>query len=264
MTDSEPQKPAVPDHPAKFSKALLALLGRMLTAEVAAVGPLRVLDPFAGPGGIHELAQEGVETFGVELQPEWAAAHPDTICGSVLELPSIFPAGTFSALCTSPCYGNRMADHHQAEERCAPCAATGRLVVDGVESECEPCAGTGRRDHHRNTYAHALRRSGAEPVASDDNAQLMQWGPAYRRFHEAAWRATDRVLAPGALALVNVKNHLRGGKVQTVVEFHLNIWLLLGYTVQEVKPVPTRGLAYGANAGVRTDAELVLALRKPA
>lgn len=263
MTTTEPEAPPVPDHPAQFSQALLALLGRMLTEEAKARGAIRVLDPFAGAGGIHKLAQEGVETFGVELQPEWARVG-DTICGSALELPELFPGPPpFDALCTSPCYGNRMADHHQAEERCTPCAATGRLVVDGHEQECEPCAGSGRRDHHRNTYAHALRRSGAEPVASDDNAQLMQWGPRYRSFHEAAWRSADRVLRPGGLVLLNVKNHVRGKEVQRVAEFHLNIWLLLGYLVQEAKPVPTRGLAYGANYDARVEAELVLALRKP-
>jgi SAM-dependent methyltransferase len=261
-----------PEHPAKFSRAILARLREMLAPERDRVGSLKILDPFAGVGGIHELAEEKIATFGVELQPEWAAVHEDTICGSVLELPSIFPAGTFDAIVTSPCYGNRMADHHDARERCSSCDGRGAIesYAEGLgpwNETCEACDGKGVRDHTRNTYAHKLRESGAEPVASDDNAQLMQWGPRYRAFHEEAWRACHRVLRPGGLVLLNVKNHLRTVRgrqsVQAVVEFHLNTWLLLGYTIEEARRVETKGLAYGANHDVRTPAELVLALRRP-
>jgi hypothetical protein len=251
----------VPEHPAKFSKAIIDRLGRMLVAEAEAVGAVKVLDPFAGPGGIHDLAQERVETFGLELQPEWAAAHADTICGSVLELPSIFPPSTFDVVATSPCYGNRMADHHAAADPCRECS-TREEHGDALDPACRACGGSGLS--RRNTYAHALRRAGVEPAQSDDNAQVMQWGRRYREFHEAAWRACDRVLRPGGLVLLNVKNHLRGNVEQRVVEFHVNVWLLLGYTLEEARRVETRGLAFGANHESRTPAELVVALRKAA
>lgn len=266
----------VPEHPAKFSKAILNRLREMLVAEHSRVGLVKALDPFAGIGLVHDLAQQGIETYGVELQPEWSATHADTICGSVLELSSMFPANTFDAIVTSPTYGNRMADHHQAADPCRECGGRKLVAADDCDctattsvafSECphEPqpcptCGGSGMT--RRNTYAHALRRAGAEPVASDDNAQQMQWGRRYREFHEQAWRCCDRVLRPGGLVLLNVKNHLRGNVEQRVVEFHVNVWLLLGYTLEEARRVETRGLAFGANHESRTPAELVVALRK--
>lgn len=270
MTIDQAEEVVVPDHPAEFSKAILDRLGKMLAVERDRVGQVKVLDPFAGPGGIHKLAQQGVETFGVELQPEWAAAHPDTICGNVLELPAIFPPATFDLIVTSPCYGNRMADHHDAREKCSACGGHGSTVMLPVDPPrsvpCEACGGKGVRDHHRNTYVHKLREVGVEADPSTDNAVRMAWGPRYREFHEKAWRACHQVLRPGGLVLLNVKNHVRTVRkvqeVQRVVEFHLNAWLLMNYTIEECRRIETRGLPDGANADVRTPAELVIALRR--
>src|SRR5437868_9381022 len=103
-----------------------------------------VLDPFAGVGGIHTLAALGIaHTVGVELEPECALQHPRNIVGSALALP--FPDDTFDAIVTSPCYGNRMADHHDAKDA-----------------------------SRRNTYTHALGR----PLAFA-NAGSLQWGDSY-------------------------------------------------------------------------------------
>lgn len=255
-----------PEHPAKFSRKILDRLREMLAVEAVRVGQLKVLDPFAGVGGVHELAEETVQTIGYELQPEWAATHADTVCGSVLELGSVFPAGTFDVILTSPCYGNRMADSHDAKDPCkAGCfhgmvPATPGQPLDGFEP-CSTCGGTGLSK--RNTYAHYLRAAGAEPVA-EDNSALMQWGPEYRAFHEKAWRVCDRVLRRDGLVLLNVKNHERRNEVARVVEFHLNAFLVLGYTLEEARKIPTRGLAFGQNHQARTGFELILALRAPA
>lgn len=185
----QPRLDGVPEHPAKFSRKILDVFREMLSAERDRVGHLRVLDPFAGCGGVHELAEERVETFGYEIQPEWAAAHADTICGNVLELGSVFPAGTFDAVATSPSYGNRLADHHEAKDPCRNPACDGGKVeraegatpaeVDAgcelgvVFVDCPTCGGSGLSK--RNTYAHYLRAAGAEPVKADNSA-LMQWG----------------------------------------------------------------------------------------
>lgn len=271
MTTAE--APAIPAHPSKFSKAILAQLRRMLAAERARCGrALSVLDPFAGVGLVHALAEEGIETVGVEIQPEWAAVHERTWCGNVVDVAAMFPGRLFDVIATSPAYGNRMADSHDAREVCQACGGSGSFRLQNTTEgyppqECQACDGKGSRDYERNTYAHKLRAGGAEPVASDDNAQVMQWGARYRSFHERAWRACDHALTPGGLVLLNVKNHyrtIRGRQEeQRVVEFHVNCWLLLGYTLQEARPIPTRGLAQGANHDVRTAAELIVALRKP-
>lgn len=235
-------------------------LRTLLDAEVAERGPVAVFDPFAGIGTVHELSSENVATFAIELQPEWAAAHPDTHCGNVLDIPKLCSGMEFDVLVTSPCYGNRMADSHDAQDKCRSCAGTGR--VDAVE--CSACKGSGLT--LRNTYTHALQRSGVD-IVRDDNAAVMQWGPRYRQFHEQAWALCDSVLTPGALVLLNVKNHIRTldgvQRVQRVVEFHLNVWLCMRYTIERAVPISTRGLAYGANSDVRTPVELILALRKP-
>lgn len=252
-----------PEHPATFSAAILDRLRDMLAAERDRVGLLRVLDPFAGAGGVHELGEANVETWGVEIQPEWAAAHERTVCASALDLPDL-GLPVFDAVVTSPCYGNRMADKHHAKDPCRACGGHGARAT--VDEKCGECGGAGLT--RRNTYAHALRRSGVEPVESPENAGVMQWGPAYRSFHEQAWQVVDRALRPEGLVLLNVKNHLRTrskgrpAEVQRVVEFHLNTFLWMGYTIEECRRVETRGLAYGANHDVRTPAELLLALRK--
>lgn len=259
----------VPDHPATFSKAIMRELHAMTISEVDRVGhDVAVLDPFAGVGTIHELpaGDERVNTFGIEIQPEWAAVHPQTMCMSVLDFPQKWgDSEGFDMLVTSPCYGNRMADSHDAQDQCRSCGGDGfvrdQKPPDFARVPCTACKGSGLT--LRNTYTHALQRSGAKPVESDDNAAVMQWGAQYRDFHERAWAACDSVLLPGALVLLNVKNHVRRNEVQRVVEFHLNSWLRLRYTIEEARPITTRGLAYGANADVRTPHELILALRKP-
>lgn len=88
-------------HPAKFTDVILATIADQLYGVTG-----RVLDPFAGTGRIHRLARPDLETVGVEIEPEWAAQHPNTVVGDALHLP--FPDESFDAICTSPTYGNRM------------------------------------------------------------------------------------------------------------------------------------------------------------
>lgn len=52
-------------HPAKFTPELLAVIAGRLP-ELCPHG--RILDPFAGVGGVHTLGRYGYETFGVELE----------------------------------------------------------------------------------------------------------------------------------------------------------------------------------------------------
>jgi hypothetical protein len=64
-------------HPARFTSTILDTLARLIPPGS------RVLDPFAGTGRIHELP---CETWGVELEPEWANMHPRTIVGNARHL----------------------------------------------------------------------------------------------------------------------------------------------------------------------------------
>ena len=140
-----------------------------------------------------------------------------------------FADESFGAVMTSPCYGNRMADHHEA-----------------------------RDGSRRITYKHTLGHDLVE-----GNAGAMQWGDAYRDLHCRAWIEADRVLRSGGLLVVSVSNHIRRGRVQRVVEWHLETLLVLGLLVQAVEQIATPRMRFGANGSVRVGCEHLLIMRKP-
>lgn len=210
-------------HPAKFTPSILAAIEPLLPKTGL------ILDPFAGTGRVHELRAEDRHTIGVELEPEWAAMHPDTFVGNALALP--WDGETFDAIVTSPTYGNRMADHHEAKDA-----------------------------SRRMTYRHTLGR----PLSSY-NSGAMQWGDAYRDFHYDAWGEAIRVLKPGGLFVLNIADHVRRGEVQRVSLWH---WRLFRYSADfetvAVRKVRTPGMRFGQNGSARVGHEWVVAMRKPA
>ena len=222
-------------HPAPFSQAVLDTIALAL-APVSGT----VLDPFAGVGNIHRLSRSDLATVGVELEPEWANAHPRTIRGDSRSLP--FADSTFDAIVTSPAYGNRMADHHDAQERCRPCNGTGETS----EEVCPACLGAGRRDYKRITYRHTLGRA-----LTEGNTGSMQWGKAYRELHEAVWRESLRVLRPGGAFFLNVSDHIRGGQVMPVTSWHTGTLAAMGVEWKYRVPVETLRMRYGQNGDLR-------------
>lgn len=242
-------------HPATWSKPVLAVVDAIVDHRALALGtPCRVLDPFAGTGGIHALAADGlVETIGVELEPEWAANHPDTQVASALELP--FEDRSIHIVATSPCFGNRMADHHEAADVCKTCRGNGYIgATDEDRAMCPDCKGNGLT--RRNTYRHVLGRE-----LSESSAAGLQWGEKYRAFHSEAIDEWERVLVPGGLAVVNMKNHIRANREQRVVEWWLNEMIVNGWAVVEVVEVRSIGNRFGANGGARIESEAVLVMR---
>jgi hypothetical protein len=198
---------------------------RMLAEHIGAAD--WVLDPFAGTGRVHELRSLLVpHTVGVEIEFEWAAVHPDTICSDALDLASIFAPESVPAIATSPAYGNRMADSY----------------VDHTE---------------RHTYRAALGRS-----LAPHNAGGMQWGDAYRELHRKVWEACVALLRPGGKLTLNCKDHVRGGVVMEVTAWHVATIEALGLVVERRDVVKTSGLAHGQNASTRTGVEHVVTLRK--
>lgn len=219
---SPPERAAV-KHPAKYSAGLVELFAHLLA------GYRKVLDPFAGTGRIHQLRDLGnFETVGVEIEQEWADLTQHTQQGNALDL--TFKDNTFDAVCTSPCYGNRMADHHNAR--------------DGST---------------RHTYRHTLGR----PLSADSSGQL-QWGPQYRAFHEQAWSEATRVLRPGGRFVLNLKDHWRQGQLQPVTGWHTQHLLSLGYELLHTLGHAAPGMRAGANGNTRAgNAEAVLVFRQP-
>jgi DNA modification methylase len=215
--------PAVPPHPATYTDTHLAVFYEFIEPGSW------VLDPFAGTGGVHELRRLlHAHTVGVEIEPEWAAAHPYTICADALRVP--FPDASFDAIVTSPTYGNRMADHHDAADASV-----------------------------RATYRHTLGR----PLHPDNSGNL-QWGTDYQDFHRRAWAKYVPVLRPGGRLILNVKDHIRRGERQPVSAWHAHILLGLGLRLVDCVPIATPGMGYGANRHARVGAELVWVFEKEA
>lgn len=215
LIDSQPIRTR---HPARYSKEVLPKLVEYLQ------GCSCILDPFGGPGGIFALAPflPDCRIDAVEIEPEWASQDPRTTQGNALALP--WQAETFDAVCTSPCYGNRMADHHEARDA-----------------------------SRRNTYRHALGR----PLHVD-NAGGLQWGVAYRDFHLRAWIEARRVLRPGGRFVLNVKDFYRRGERVGVTEWHVDTLGALGFRLVKRAEVKTPGQRYGANGHLRVDSETVI------
>jgi hypothetical protein len=220
--------PSVVSHPAPYSPEVIEAMATLVRSEAdridQPVTQLMILDPMAGIGGIHDLPGR---TFGVELEPEWAEQHPDTRTADARHLP--FKDDLFHVIGVSPAYGNRMADHHDAQD--------------------------GSR---RVGYKFSLGR-----MPSDGSSTVMHYGQPYRDLHVAAWIEATRVLVPGGLFILNCKDFIRQGKVMNVSEWHLVALFNLGYRLEFAATVGTPGMRFGANRDARVDGELVIALRAP-
>lgn len=236
-------------HPAKFSAPILTEAARQLE-RYAGGRRLRVLDPFAGTGLVHTL--EPHETWGVEIEPEWAAMHPRTIVGDALRMP--FRADTFDAIVTSPTYGNRMADQYDGAGRCRRCSGVGDLEGE----TCTRCGGSGRDRSKRYTYRIALKR----PPHARSTVRLA-WGPGYWHRHWSAWVEARRVLRPGGIFILNVSDFEKAGELIPVVGWHRARLIDLGFVFAGCEDVTTARMGHGANRDARADAENVLIFYKP-
>lgn len=269
------------DHCAKFSPPVLAAV-RSVLADVcppAGLWPTRVLDPFAGVGGIHQLRAAGYETVGVELEPEWACASQWTIVGDSRGLP--FPDGRFDAVVTSPAYGNRMADSYDgSRDLCTACRGAGKkfecrfghvpedpsegpdcpacgAVMDLLACEADGCV-DGLAPSQRYTYRISLGRA-----LSDGNGGGLQWGPAYRALHTSVWAECVRVLRPGGWLLLNISDHYRKKVLQGVDLWHAAVLGRFGLDLVRQLPISTSRNGNGANRDLRDSCEWLLVFRKP-
>jgi len=224
-------------HPARYSKEIMPVLQRIIEAHRATVfgGCISVLDPFAGTGLIHSLATDQVTTVGVEIEPEWAMLHPCTIIGDATHLH--FQAGTFDMVVTSPTYGNRLADHHDAKD-----------------------------PSERRSYTHDLQAMTGDrnrKLAPNNTGTMLWTHPQYRSLHRQAWAEVWRVLARDGLFVLNVKDWINRGQVQEVCAWHRETITDIGFDLVAEEQVECPGLRYGTNAEVRVPYEMVYIFAKP-
>lgn len=221
-------KPKV-KHPAPYTPAVLSAMTDIVEREADARDitvwtQLKLIDPMAGTGLIHTLP---CSTTGIELEPEWADMHPDTIVGDARKLP--FDDDTFDMVGVSPAYGNRFSDHHNA-----------------------------RDGSRRRSYTHDIGRD-----LTPGNSGVMPYGNAYKELHHDVWVESTRVLKPRGLFILNCSGFIRDGAVVRVSEWHMNELFRLGYMLESAVTVNTPRMRFGANHAARVDGELVASLRAP-
>lgn len=214
-------------HPAKFTDVILDAAANILGDHID--GGERLLDPFAGTGKVFNLLDRfpHLDITALEIEPEWAAWDDRILVGDALD--NGFPDNWFQVVFTSPAYGNRMADSFNATE-----------------------------SRKRNTYHHKLGRK-----PSPNSSATLQWGEKYREFHRDAWTETWRVLEPGGLLLLNVKDHIRNGEVQEVSQWHMGYFAIaLNAHLVETAKVTVNGNRQGQNGSARVPFENLYLFQK--
>ncbi len=250
------------DHPAKFSDSIMdTIVDELRTRFVTGL----LLDPFAGVGRVHEIADRaGCNAIGVEIEPEWAATHEHTVCGDSTDLRSVLSpihVGQFAAVVTSPAYGNRFADQYLGsdDEKCRACQGTGNVDPDDrVSDDCPKCEGTGRSKSKRMGYAISLGRK-----CTPGSGAAMTWGEKYRALHRRVWASCDDMLAPGGLWMVNVSSIIREKSYQGVMEWHLGEIAKRAH-IEALVPIDTDRMKHGENAAARVHVEHLIVARKAA
>ena len=214
-------------HSAKYSDVFIPIFADLLKdCEV-------VLDPMAGTGKLAMIKEFGFRGKVVcnDIESEWKNGEDYLVdewhCSDASRM-EWAEDNTFDAICTSPTYGNRMADNFVSK--------------DGT-----------RRITYRHYLGHELK---------EGNTGYMQFGDKYREKHREIYAECLRVLKPGGLMIVNVSNHIRAGVEIPVVDFHKETLESLGAKFEREIQVKTPRMGFGANSKARVEHESILIFRK--
>ena len=190
-----------------------------------------VYDPFAGTRKlalIKELGYKG-KIICNDLEPEYKSLNNYPVDLWVHEdAETAIIKGKIDAIVTSPTYGNRMADSHNAKD-----------------------------SSKRITYTHQLNRK-----LSSGNTGNMQWGNNYKEKHQRCYINFYKHLTEGGLFIINVSNHIRKGKEVDVVSFHIEAAIKAGFILTENIKMPVKRMRYGSNSKLRVDNEHIIVFKK--
>jgi hypothetical protein len=102
-------------HPAVFTDSFIPIFAELL------IGRENVLDIFAGVGKLALIKNYGFTGKVVcnELEKEWTESKYNVDEWYIGDSENMVWAknNSFDAICTSPTYGNRMADHYNAKDK---------------------------------------------------------------------------------------------------------------------------------------------------
>jgi len=70
-----------------------------------------------------------------------------------------------------------------------------------------------------------------------------------------------RVLQPGGIFVLNIKDHIRNGKRQHVTRWHIEALERIGFCMSRHERIECPGQRFGANGNIRIDYESVILFR---
>lgn len=217
-------------HPAKFNNKFIPIFAEKLN------GYKNVLDPFAGTGKIGEIKNFGYKglIYCNEIEHEWCDdSNPniDVWTSVDSEFLIMYEDNFFESICTSPTYGNRMADKFKIPDK-----DSGRKYV---------------------TYMHYLGRE-----LTNGNTGSLQWGEEYKSKHKNIYQELYRVLKKDGLLIINIANHIRKGKEIDVCRWTKETLLEIGFSLYEEIKVETQKMRYGSNNELRVPYEFIFIFKK--
>lgn len=218
-------------HPAKYTDSFIPIFAKLL------MDCKTVLDPFGGTGKLNKIKAFGFrgEIICNEIEPDFAKLEDkDCICfvdkwniGDAEKM-DFLNDESVDAICTSPTYGNRMADHFKT---------------------------TSNRKYM--TYTHCIGHD-----LNEGNTGKMQFGNAYMDKHMRIYKECNRVLKKGGKFICNVSNFIRGGVEVDVVSFHKKALENNGFCFVKTLSVPTRRMGFGQNREQRVQHEKIMVFEK--
>jgi hypothetical protein len=188
-----------------------------------------ILDPFAGTGKIgmvKNIGYTGKITCN-DLEPEYKINCGYSI-DKWLHIDASLLTGCFDAIVTSPTYGNRMADSHNAKDK-----------------------------SKRVTYTHKLGRK-----LHPENTGAMQWGDRYKLKHIECYNNFYKILEKNGKLIINISDHIRKGVVIDVSGWHLENICSIGFQLIKKYEIPVKRMRFGANNELRVSNEYIYVFKK--